>query len=352
MRKSLFILIAAVILFGMNCSGDSEDEKRIVPEVVCQSETLIGVDDIFMNEGLNKPATVKINPVTDELVVMDYGNTCLYFFSKDGEFIRKAGRKGQGPGDLSGAFNLYIDRDGDIYVYEAFNQRISIFSKEGKFITFFRTPELIGHARLFVTEEKEIVMNSPFGGYYLTVFNRDGEIVREIGEITRYNYETKFHVDESYATGIPVLDLNGNYWLFLYLWPKVIKFDPALNLISEKMIDKELELESYFDPMHLKDPLTHSLELYHDVIQNDGRFYLLRYRFDPDPDNPKDLNMYILDINLNSVKKMILPITRSMWFSPLAYLRMQFDLIGDSKDILMPHINNSELLRFSAQEKH
>jgi len=56
-------------------------------------------------------------------------------FRPDGSFFSRFGGKGEGPGELSGAYGLLFDPDGRLVVRELRNNRYSVFDRQGRFIT-------------------------------------------------------------------------------------------------------------------------------------------------------------------------------------------------------------------------
>lgn len=54
----------------------------------------------------------------------------VYVFGQDGKFIKELGRRGQGPGEYANPVSLEISRDGEIWVADFGNNRISIYSRE------------------------------------------------------------------------------------------------------------------------------------------------------------------------------------------------------------------------------
>jgi hypothetical protein len=54
----------------------------------------------------------------------------VYVFGPDGQFIRELGRKGQGPGEYANPVSVEISTEGDIWVADYGNNRISIYSKD------------------------------------------------------------------------------------------------------------------------------------------------------------------------------------------------------------------------------
>jgi hypothetical protein len=59
-------------------------------------------------------------------------------FDARGKFIRKIGKKGQGPGDVIYPRNLRIDKDGNLWVNDFGNRRIQVFSLDGKSKKIFK----------------------------------------------------------------------------------------------------------------------------------------------------------------------------------------------------------------------
>ncbi len=68
---------------------------------------------------------------------------CVYKFDKNGEFIKKFGRKGRGPGDLYHPNSLSILDNKYLLVTEyALIRRISVFDLNGNFVKIIRTKEM------------------------------------------------------------------------------------------------------------------------------------------------------------------------------------------------------------------
>jgi len=311
---------------------------------------------MFDEEGLFRPASIKQNPVTKEIVVLDAGDYCLDFFTESGKFIRKVGNPGQGPGDLLKPLYMDIDMEGDIYVYESGNSRVSIFSKSGKFIRFVKTTGML-EPEFFVTKDKNIVFNKPSSDYYIREYSRDGEILKEIGEITKYNVPNSqffkgapddLHnvLDVMYAEGFPFVDDNGNYIIFLKHLPVVKIYDKSGKLIKEQFIDKQLEIEEYYNPAKLEE-LLEQIYYYHIILKNDT-FYFLKTKSDKDSKGRKIKTIMCLDKNFNLIKKIYLPV-EIKYFSQKIIPRIEF-LNDNENDILLTTPAECEILRFSSKE--
>src|SRR5207237_5563579 len=59
------------------------------------------------------------------------GNNRISKFSKDGKFIQMWGKKGSGPGEFFAPHTIAIDSRGRLFVGDRSNNRIQIFDQEG-----------------------------------------------------------------------------------------------------------------------------------------------------------------------------------------------------------------------------
>jgi hypothetical protein len=312
--RNLFYLIYVLVIFFTN-NAHAQDEKSLSKITSnLNPKIFISSDYIFLNESLHIPVFIKLNRVTNELFVLDAGNTCIYSFTKDGKFINKFGRPGQGPGDLLDPLFFDIDNKGNIYVYEYKNRRISIFNDKGKYNDGFR---LISSTKIpfFLTSNKEVVINMPNTGYYISVYGKDGEIKSNIGEVTKYNKDIPL-VNIIFAEGWPFVTGDGNYYIFLHHMPLVKIFSHNGNLIEEKEMTfipefhSKLESGSGYVPPE-KHPGTGPGAmyqfLYETVLYRDNKFYCLIIHWEKygNISNPL-FTVYELNEKLNILSRKIL----------------------------------------------
>src|SRR5215467_12485331 len=66
------------------------------------------------------------------------GNQRVSKFSKDGKFIKSWGHEGKGPGEFENPHTIAIDSRGRLLVGDRSNNRIQIFDSEGKFLEEWR----------------------------------------------------------------------------------------------------------------------------------------------------------------------------------------------------------------------
>jgi DNA-binding beta-propeller fold protein YncE len=94
---------------------------------------------------LGRPASVAVDPATDELFVADgYKNhRVIVFDGKTGAYKRHWGANGRPPGDASvkpfgnPVHCVRLARDGLLYVCDRRNNRIQVFRRDGTFVTEF-----------------------------------------------------------------------------------------------------------------------------------------------------------------------------------------------------------------------
>jgi len=84
-------------------------------------------------EPLCRCTHVAVHPGTGELFVSDgYGNARVHKYTPDGRLICSWGGPGNRPGQFSLPHNICTDRDGYVYVADRENQRVQVFTPNGK----------------------------------------------------------------------------------------------------------------------------------------------------------------------------------------------------------------------------
>ncbi len=82
----------------------------------------------------------------NDLYVADAGWNKIFKFNAKGKFVLSFGRKGQGPGEfnsapLSSPLRITFGNDGNIYITDPGNNRLSIYNKNGEFQKSFSLPQ-------------------------------------------------------------------------------------------------------------------------------------------------------------------------------------------------------------------
>ena len=77
-----------------------------------------------------------------KVYVVDYDNNRVQVFSPDGKFISAFGKSGKGKGQFDRPVGITIDRGNDmLYISERGNKRISVFKSNGRFVKSFHSKE-------------------------------------------------------------------------------------------------------------------------------------------------------------------------------------------------------------------
>ena len=84
----------------------------------------------------NKPAHLAVDARTGDLYVADgYSNARVHKYTPDGRLLFSWGDSGTGPGQFNIVHNVVTDWEGRVYIADRENQRVQVFSAEGKFET-------------------------------------------------------------------------------------------------------------------------------------------------------------------------------------------------------------------------
>jgi DNA-binding beta-propeller fold protein YncE len=79
----------------------------------------------------NYPTNLALAPDGDLYVTDGYGNARVHRFTPDGRLVQSWGEPGSGPGQFHVPHGLAVDREGTVYVADRENSRVQLFSPEG-----------------------------------------------------------------------------------------------------------------------------------------------------------------------------------------------------------------------------
>ncbi|MBO9540322.1 protein kinase [bacterium] len=98
------------------------------------NEKQIGV--LGRERGLQSPGGLALDH-KGNILVLDFGSSCIQVFGSRGELVKTVGRRGNGPGEFSIPREITIDRFGNWFVADTLNHRIQVFDPEGNFVLAF-----------------------------------------------------------------------------------------------------------------------------------------------------------------------------------------------------------------------
>jgi hypothetical protein len=150
-RLKLFIL-AITVCASLSCSPGGDGWAGSVAEengvsVVRNPREPLYPGDVFSLEpdleigGLGEdgePLFVGIGILTVDdqgnIYVMDQGALRISVFDKEGRFLRRFGRKGQGPGEFQSLHNIILTKENTLMILDRLSQRLSYFTLDGELL--------------------------------------------------------------------------------------------------------------------------------------------------------------------------------------------------------------------------
>ena len=114
-------------------NGKWNNQKKMILKKLIS----IGGENNNTTYTLARPGNVKTDG-SQNIYILDFLDNCVKVFDKNGKYIRKIGTTGSGPGELYGPKYFDLDSNGDIHIYEAMNNRTSIFYSNGNFKRSFQ----------------------------------------------------------------------------------------------------------------------------------------------------------------------------------------------------------------------
>ena len=124
---------------------------------------------------LNAPWGIAVTE--DNVFVTDQSYNALFQFSKkDYQLVRRTGTRGRGEGQLYNPCGLCTDTNGDVYVADCNNDRVSVFSKELSFLKHLGTQQLKNPHDVKVTPNSVVVLDS--SPNCINFFSRSGDLIR------------------------------------------------------------------------------------------------------------------------------------------------------------------------------
>lgn len=113
-------------------------------------ETMYGADILHLEEGLSigkaegkeefqfteirSPRSAVAVDDQGNIYVLDVRDCWVKVFDKDGKFLRTVGKKGQGPGEFEGPYQLILSAQNEIIVEELLTRRLTFFSLNGVYL--------------------------------------------------------------------------------------------------------------------------------------------------------------------------------------------------------------------------
>ncbi|GEM_PF-606669 len=128
---------------------------------------------------LQYPADVAVDK-DGNFYVADFFNNYWAKFDKTGKWIMNVGKEGSGDGEFNGPAGIAIGPDGNVYVSDQLNSRIEVFTKDGKFVKELSTTLISYPGAITFSPDGNLLVVS-IKMEKVVVLSTDGSVVSSFG---------------------------------------------------------------------------------------------------------------------------------------------------------------------------
>jgi DNA-binding beta-propeller fold protein YncE len=145
-KKTLYIWMSVIVILtiigfaGIYFLG-LQNEVAKVPKMVDPNSAPIYSQQIYgdFENPLDKP--MDLAKIGEFLYVTDTNNKRVQMFDTSGTSIALFGKEGNGPGEFNFPYGITGDANGNVYVADLYNGKISILEPKGNFIKYFKVKD-------------------------------------------------------------------------------------------------------------------------------------------------------------------------------------------------------------------
>ncbi len=145
-----------------------KDSGTLLNPITCPSEV-----------GQLKCQSFGIAAHDDFLYISHNNNGCIYKLTTEGKYVATIGFTGTGNGQLQYPYGLYISSDGELYVAENSNNRVSIFKTDGTFIRHIQG-NMNGPCGVAIDTTRNIHVSN-YKSSVITVYSHEGQYLHQYG---------------------------------------------------------------------------------------------------------------------------------------------------------------------------
>ena len=140
------------------------------------------------------PTGIAFNAVNSKVYVTEWGNCRCHILNSDLTFSSTFGNQGSGDGQFTRPGGIACDSTGKVYVADCHNDRIQVFTAEGKFLMRFGRRELFD-PRGIAVDTNGMVYVSELDNHRISVFTSEGHYVTSFGRKGKGPGQFKFPSD-------------------------------------------------------------------------------------------------------------------------------------------------------------
>jgi DNA-binding beta-propeller fold protein YncE len=125
-------------------------EKHVVVKLTLRGQEMMRIEvpprkDLYAGPHEFKPTDVCVSPTSDIYIFDGYGKSYVHVYDKHGRYLSTIGTPGSGEGQFKCPHGGWVDTrraEPELYVADRGNNRIQVFSLDGKFRRIISHPEL------------------------------------------------------------------------------------------------------------------------------------------------------------------------------------------------------------------
>ena len=141
----------AVLLIALPVAASAQQKIALPAQDKPLSEKPVRLFSIGAEDGEDWELLSGVRSVAfdaqDNLYVLDANNHRVLVFDANGKFVRKIGKKGEGPGELMAPLAMTVAADGNIVINDMGRQAYSIFKPDGTFVRNAKFDQADGEGR-------------------------------------------------------------------------------------------------------------------------------------------------------------------------------------------------------------
>ena len=134
--KPVDVAIAGERLYVVNIA---QHEVQVLDKRTGKLQFKFGRNDTDKAQWMHQPTNLSIGHDGD-IYVVETGNFRVSRFTPEGKFVRHYGAAGQGPGQFARPKGIAMDRAGRLYVGDAAFQNVQVFDNDGRTLMVFGQP--------------------------------------------------------------------------------------------------------------------------------------------------------------------------------------------------------------------
>lgn len=215
MKKTLFcigIVVASSATIFLTCNNRSLTSKKNDVPTISLSWENHEFRPVMLSEIAQKTEYIPLETSSECLVsgqnvlvatqyVLTYDLSRCLLFSRSGKFVGEIGKRGRGPGEYTGIFNVAFDEKQKIIYLNTFNNKIIAYSTDGRLLAELPLKNIsdgISFAEIIHWKDSLLLgyikNNSGIEPYKYVIFTQTGRVVKKIPQHVSYDMTDKSRV--------------------------------------------------------------------------------------------------------------------------------------------------------------